>query len=356
MNVKKALFFFSLAMLATAPVGACRFTIREIGYTSLRLQTYIVQLEVDTVARKDLFGDFVRVAKEMAGTTNIRYRIFQRSGMKNGVVSLLDGRGIPIARETLSVAGETEAFYNRVLFSPLQRTLEQQIGNVFAFLVCFCEQGDRETDQKVENALEQFGKLAPTLDKSVSEQIMKIIIPASRREKERVVMRAAGLDPSTPLPCVMILYGRGRLVDAPMKGKEITTERILNQLVMLGTDCECGIDLSPLLERAIPLRWNERTGQRVADMLGFDADNPLILSEMSKILSKEPVTTADEALTFAPRTIDLDRALGKTRRREETPAMTPPPSKALKNTLLYTGLFLGILVVTAMGLFYFRKK
>ena len=354
--MKKTVFFFLLMGMVAGPLQACRFTIREIGYTPLQLQTYIMQLEVDTVARKDLFEDFVRVAEDMSGTTNIRYRIAQKSGLKNGVISLLNTRGITIARKTVSVAGETDAFYERMLFSPLQRTLEQQIGNVFAFVVCFYERNDRETDQKVEDALEQFRKLAPTLDKSVSEQIMKILVPASRRKEEEVVMRAAGLDPASPESYVMILYGRGRLVGAPLKGKEITTDHILNQLVMLGTDCECGIDLSPLLIRSIPLQWTERMGQKVADMLGFDAGNPMILSEMSKILSKEPTTTVDEALTFAPRTVDLDKALGKTKQRQETPATVSGPSKTLKNTLLYTGLFLGIILITGLGIFFFRKK
>ncbi len=354
--MKRTVVFLLVLWIFAGPLHACRFTIREIGYTPLQLQTYVMELEVDTVKRKDLFNNFVRVAKDKAGTTNIRYRIYQRPGLKNGILSLKNTQGLTIASEKISLPGETGFFYEKMLFSPLQRTLEQQTGNVFAFVVCFYETDNRVTDRKVEDALEQFRKLAPTLDKSVSEEIMKIIVPASRRTEEEVVMRAAGIDPAEKEPVVMILYGRGRLVAAPLTGKEITVDHLLNQLVMLGTDCECGIDLSPLLKRAIPLQWTKEMGQRVADMLGFDVGNPMILTEMGKILSKEPTTTVDEALTFAPRTVDLDKALGRTKRKVATTIPPASPSKTLKNTLLYAGGFLLILLLTGLGIFFLRKR
>ncbi len=338
------------------PVFACRFTIREIGYTPLQLQNYIMQFDVDTVARKELLREFLRVAKDYSETTNIRYRITQLKDSGNARISLQNTRGITLAGREINSPGEIETFYEKVLFSPLQRTLEQQIGNVFAFLVCFYDPGDMQVDKHVEDALEQFRKLAPTLDKSVSEEIMKIVVPPADREKERIVLRAAGIDPAATIPVVMILYGRGRLTDAPLKGREITKENILNQLVMLGTDCECGIDLSPLLMRAIPLQWTGRMGQATADMLGVDVGNPMVLTEMSKILSKEPTTTVDEALTFAPKSIDLDKALGKYKKNKKVSDSKGSSSLALHRTLWITGAFFLLLLLTGTVLFFSKRR
>ncbi len=341
--------------MLTTPVFACRFTIREIGYTPLQLQTYIMQFDVDTVTRKDLFNEFLLVAEDHSATTNIRYRITQKEGSHKAQIALKNTKGITLAKTTLTSPGEIEAFYREVLFSPLQRTLDRQIGNVFAFLVCFYAPGDKETDSRVEKALEQFRKLAPTLDKSVSEEIMKIVFPAADRKKERIILRAAGLDPAEQTPVVMILYGRGRLTDKPLKGEEITKDNILNQLVMLGTDCECGIDLSPLLARAIPLQWTDRMGQATTNMLGIDVGNPMVLSEMTKILAKEPTTTVDEALTFAPRTIDLDKALG-TYKRNNLASGEKGSSGTLRTTLRITGAFFLFLLLTGMILFFVKKR
>jgi hypothetical protein len=212
-----------------------------------------------------------------------------------------------------------------------------------------------QVDKPVEEALGQFRKLAPTLDKSVSEEIMKIVIPPSGRKKERIILRAAGIDPAERVPVVMILYGRGRLTGAPLKGKEITKENLLNQLVMLGTDCECGIDLSPLLARAIPLQWTARMGQATTNMLGIDVGNPMVLSEMTKILAKEPTTTVDEALTFAPKTIDLDKALGKYKKNKNTTSSETEGSVALKKTMLITGLFFLMLITGGVVIYFLRK-
>jgi len=354
MKTRKIITLLFLATLFIPPSFACRFTIREIGYTPLQLQTYIMQLEVDTVARKDLFREFLVVADDHSATANIRYRITHKEGRREAVIALRNTRGITLASTTLTSPGEIESFYRKVLFSPLQRTLERQIGNVFAFLVCFCDPDDREVDSRVEKALEQFRKLAPTLDKSVREEIMKIVVPAAGRKNEEILLRAAGADPRGKDPVVMVLYGRGRLAGAPLEGEEITKDNILNQLVMLGTDCECGIDLSPLLKRAIPLQWTKKMGQATADMLGIDVGNPMVLTEMSKILSKEPTTTVDEALTFAPRTIDLDKALGKN--KSKTVPEEDHPSKALNRTLWITGTFFLLLLLAGTILLFVKKR
>lgn len=345
-----------LNVILANPLLACRFTIREIGYTPLQLQTYIMQLDVDTVNKRGLFNDFIQRAGAYEGTTNIRYRVTHRAGDNKAVMMLKNTKGIIIAKKDISSPGQIAAFYREILFSPLQRTIRQQTGNVFAFLVCFCDPEDKETDVVVQRALEQFRKLAPSLDKAVSEEIMKIVVPAAGREEERIILRSAGVDPAMREPVVVILYGRGRLVEEPLTGDDITKDKILTQLVMLGTDCECGIDLSPMLQRAIPLQWTDKMSQKVADMLGFDAGNPMTLTEMSKILAKEPATTVDEALSFAPRTVDLDKALGNAKNKNNTPPQEILPSRTWKNTLLITGSFLLILVTAGTVIFFIRKR
>jgi hypothetical protein len=70
-----------------------------------------------------------------------------------------------------------------------------------------------------------------------------------------------------------------------LTGDDITTRKILNLLSIVGADCECGLDNSWKLGTMIPLRWDYAMQKRVAGLLGFDVENPMIKSEMSRILS-----------------------------------------------------------------------
>ncbi len=336
---------------------ACRFTIREIGYSPLNLETYVLQMETDTTLHNAVVNDFIKIAEGYAVNANIRYRIVQKPGQSVVWLDLLNNRGISIMRKKAGNRRGIEALYHEILFSPLQQTLSGQIGNVFAFMLCFYDRNEKQVNRQVDEAIRQFRKVSPTLDKMVKEEIMKIIVPGKERPSEEVILRSMGINPVSPDPVVMIIYGRGHLVDKPLTGDEITKDRLLRQLVMLGTDCECGIDLSPLLKRAIPLAWNDDMRQKVADMLGFDVDNPMITTEMSKILSKEPEEAANAALSIAPQTINLDQQLGKQKspgnnNTEET--QVTGMRKTFHYTLIITGLF--ILLALGTGLFILLRK
>jgi hypothetical protein len=189
-------------------------------------------------------------------------------------------------------------------------TISRQIGDAFAFVVGFFNDEDKSINENIEKALAQFEKLSSGLDKKVTEHIMQITIDKKKIKKEETILRSMGLDPDKNEPVVVILYGRGRLAGEPMVGNQITSEHLLRQLVALGTDCECGIDLSPLLKRAIPFYWNKEMRQDVADMLSFDVDNPSVMIEMGQILSKEPLETGKGIVSIAPQIIDLDMKLG----------------------------------------------
>jgi hypothetical protein len=140
-----------------------------------------------------------------------------------------------------------------------------------------------------------------------------------------------------------------------LTGEKITTHNILNQLVTLGTDCECGIDLSPLLQRAIPFNWDDRMGQDVTDMLGIDVGNPMILTEMGRILSKEPLETGKSEFSFVPQTIDLDKELAKGKiQQDEEVTVAADSNPVSKTTIIVLGLF--VFVILVGGLFLFVKK
>ena len=73
-----------------------------------------------------------------------------------------------------------------------------------------------------------------------------------------------------------------------LKGENIKTDVIKNMLRFIGEDCECGLDRSWMVGTMVPLRWDSKLKASVLSQYGFDADNPMIISEMSQILSIAP--------------------------------------------------------------------
>ncbi len=348
----KKLFLTSTIFFIFLSSFACRFTIREIGYTRLNIETYLIRLEADTAKNSRLVGDFKNLAYAYSINANINYQISHTRG-KIPEIRCTNSRGDVIINKDVVTLSGIHTYFKELLNSPLQQMMYSQIGNTFAFVVVFNDDDEKITDV-VDSALEQFKKIAPNLDKKVDEHILKIVIPANRKDKEEFVLRSMGIEPGDEKPAVVVIYGRGRLTDTPLTGERITTHNLLNQLVTLGTDCECGIDLSPLLQRAIPFNWDTRMGQDVTDMLGIDVENPMILTEMGRILSKEPLETGKSEFSFVPQTIDLDKELAKGKRHQDEVVVSEEKSSALSVTVIILSIFM--VLVVAIGLFMFLKN
>jgi hypothetical protein len=351
----KSFILTFLLFLSGVSVYACRFTIREIGYTRLNIETYQVRLEADTVRYSELVKRFGSVAYAYSINSNVSYTILHKPGGKP-VMTCVNNEDNVIALDEDVTLNDVQAFFKKLLYSPLQKMMYNQIGNVFAFVIGFYEKDDHKTDLKIDKAFEQFEKLAPNLDKKVDENIMKIVIPRAKRSGVAELLRTLNIDTGADEPVVVVVYGRGRLTGEPLKGDKITTHNILNQLVTLGTDCECGIDLSPLLQRAMPFVWTDEMNSDVFKMLNIDVDNPIVLTEMSQILSKEPLETGKSEFSFVPQTIDLDAELNKNKARESTE--TASGSEEL-SPLNIAAVVIGVLLfmVIGIGLFmFFRRK
>ena len=95
------------------------------------------------------------------------------------------------------------------------------------------------------------------------------------------------------------------------------------------------------------------TRQQLADELDFDVDNPMILAEMSHILSKNPVSDLNSEITFAPETFDLDKIFAesdsKTQKKVEKPAQ-----KTLDPLILI--LIVSVIVIVSGLLLFYRRK
>ena len=337
-----------LAIIQTSE--ACRFTIREIGYSPLNLGYFVLELEIDTVKNRKLANEFTNLAYAWSIDANVKYKVTHQPDSKT-VLKCVDNEGELIVQQSIDSAAAVKGFINALLYSHLQQTMGEQMGQAFAFVVCFFENKEKEYRHEVDKALAQFRQVAPNLDKEISEEIVQIELTAAERKREALLLKSMGLRIDETKPMVVVLYGRGRLVGRPLIGQQITTQKLFRQLVILGTDCECGIDLSPLLKKAIPFSWDEKVRQDVSDMLGFDVDNPMIQSEMAQILSKATLNERDGDLSFAPQMLEINGDFGPLKKSSK---------EAVKESsgYLYPLLIIGLIacVIIGIGLFIVMRK
>jgi len=282
------------------PATGCRYTIREIGYSELILGQYKLAMEVDTAVYTDQVKQFVNLAYVFAMDANIEYEIKYQE-QKSPVIIYQNYDGLEIDRQEVMSLSEIKTALENFMNSPLRCFIGDKVGESFAFIVCFSAKKDQSHVKSiVDEALVQFSRISDHLDKEVREVLVPIFINEEGIKKEVLLLKSLGVDANSHDPVCLVVYGRGRLAGPPMIGEVLTTKEMLKQLVTIGTDCECGIDLNPILKTTIPFIWNEQRRQTVAVMLGFDVDHPMVLSEMAMILSKTNSNKINTSANISP--------------------------------------------------------
>ena len=147
-------------------------------------------------------------------------------------------------------------------------------------------------ERTIKQAVERTEQIMTSLPKPVNKPPRVIRIKADDRESEDILLWSLGWEGNeSKKPAVAIMYGRGRRMGPMLEGDFIREEVITNMLRFVGEDCECGLDRTWMLGTMIPLRWDSDLKSNVLSEYGFDADNPLVVSEMIQILSVAPART-----------------------------------------------------------------
>jgi hypothetical protein len=108
-------------------------------------------------------------------------------------------------------------------------------------------------------------------------------------QSEKILLWSVGIDSLvSEAPTAAIFYGRGRRIGPTLNGEDVNRTNVLNLLALIGADCECGLDRSFFLGKTFPLRWGKKWQSILVKKLGFDIESPIVLSEMSQILSLAP--------------------------------------------------------------------
>ena len=288
---------------------ACRFTVREIGFADFGKDQYYFVLFKDARVTDDMVRTFKSTAGAAMLDANVNIRVID---VENDTSSLIKYYNkyqgdekpnimliSPEKRAKAFFIDKTENFslalwdiIEDVLVSPARKELDDHIIRSYC-VIFFVEGTDKKENEKawavLDKGIEEIKQIMGGLPHPVNTPPYVVTIKADETKREDVMLWALDWEKKDAAhPAIAMMYGRARRMGPMLKGDRIRQDIIENMLRFIGEDCECGLDRSWMLGTMLPMRWDNDLRKAVLKTHGFDADNPMVISEMSQILSVAP--------------------------------------------------------------------
>lgn len=359
---KKQLFFGILFIFYVSSAEACRYTIREIGFSTLSKVTYVIY----------------KIDQNSSQFTQQQVHAFSESNIKTYGFNLSEHSSHPIVKYVqennlslpayvlmdpddrmirLSTNGAFNSLTDEILNSPIQKQLMAELPTIYATVLLIegsiLYENQMAKEQIIKNC-EQLVNVMPNMPKQVEKGPNFKVISSENFDAEKVLLWSLGIDKIPEHPIVFVLYGKGRIMGESIGFQGIKGGDVFKHLSIIGADCECGLDRKWMLGYQVPLNWPNTLRQGLSDRLGFDVDNPMVLAEMSRILAIENKSPKNpDGVSFEPIVIDLDEEFDDIPTIEHK-NITKEDGIDSGEMMLYT--FLILFGVLGIGAFLILKK
>lgn len=282
---------------------ACRFNIREIGFAEIAPNPYILYYFHEGQDQKA--DEFQRVAGKAFQYSNVKTKAVSVLNNEDPVLNYLksDGqRKFPVA-VLLSPDGTTREFpipggqpeikslLRNIVGSSFRSNIKSMLVHKYAVVLLLSGVDDQENQLATDYAkkdITELESIMPRMPKLIDEGPELVVLSRTEMEQEQILLWSLGIDASeVKQPMAVIIYGRGRIMGDVIPFKDIQTNSIFKLLNIIGADCECGLDRKWMLGKLIPMTWDPHLRTELFGLLKFDVENPMILAEMSQIISIE---------------------------------------------------------------------
>ncbi|MBE9510524.1 MAG: hypothetical protein IMY71_06580 [Bacteroidetes bacterium] len=287
---------------------ACKYTIREIGFTDIGAEPYLLYFFAQSNTSEEIISTFRKVAYPVLMETNVKAEIINVDEQKEhpalkflhhwnagsfpvAILVSSEGRSIvvPFPKTRKSTKESVWSMTESVVNSRIRGEIIKNI--VRSYSIVLLIEGEDVSENKIarnkaEQAINEISGFVGSMPKPTDIIPKIIIIPNESISNENILLWSLGFDRAINNgPEIAVLYGRGRLMGPVLKNEQITKTNIFNLLSIVYADCECGLDRRWKLGTMIPFRWETKIQGELVKQLGFDVENPMIKSEMSQILS-----------------------------------------------------------------------
>lgn len=290
---------------------ACRYTIREIGFSTLSKVNYVIyKVDENTIG-------FSKQQELNFSKSNIKpYTLnFKHADKTSPIIAYVKKHNLSFPAYILvdkngRMLTVSEHLKSNILSSPVQQHLLETLPLSYASVILI--EGTNKEENKIAynnivKACERITNVIPNMPKQVDVGPNVITISNNQFNKEKVLLWSLGINNMPEHPSAFIVYGKGRIMGEQISYDAIEKGNVYKLLSIIGADCECGLDRKWMLGYQIPLNWPEETRQKLSDALGFDVDNPMVLTEMSRILAIENRVPVDpDGITYEPIVVNLD--------------------------------------------------
>lgn len=310
--VKILIISFITSLLYISNSAACRYTVREIGFSDIGSEPYLIYVFTNSKTPEDTYATIEKLSFALLYDANIQLRIINIDEETEPVVTgYLEKYRFQTFPAVLFVTPQGNSMvctldypgrsFDESAYLMLESIASSEIRNslIDKLLHSYCvvlvmdgknAQGNMRALQEAREAVREISGSLNQLPKVVSSPPGILVVPHDKIKDEKILLLSLGLTEKEIMePSVAVIYGRGRVMGPVLGGDQITDRRIFNLLTVVGADCECGLDNAWLLGRMMPLRWEASVQAEVVQLLDFDVENPLVKAEMSQILSIKPM-------------------------------------------------------------------
>jgi len=330
----------ALLLLATVfrpfSASACRYSIRDTGFVDLDTESYSLEL-----AHPPAFAAMAKLYTQAAAGLFLEANVgFATKESSTPWLRLSDNAGHPLdlaAGQPLPTdATGIGRLLESAVASPRRDDIHRESLRAYAVVV-LVEGTDAADNERVRAAIATasaaIARQMPSMPKPVEVPPQLVAIPVTEQGTEAVLLWGLGFEPRlSPEARVAIVFGRGRRLGEPLEGALITRTVLQERLAMIGQDCECDLDRAWLKGPVLPGRWDRELQQLAAKTLGFDPENPMVRTEVSRIVlrgegdkarSKKPSTAL--ALGYVEESVD---AAGDNTEPKPLPTSAPATASA----------------------------
>lgn len=316
-KVKTAGVLFLIVILCSGYVFGCIYNVRDIGFADLEPHPYRLFCFVQDSTPESQIAALEQISYTAFLDTNIKVEIINVDQEKNHPASehlifreiesfpaavLLSPNGkslvLPISAPPEAFEKTVRSSFHRVISSPIRKKISDRIIKAYCVVLLIKGKNEAENTKVYEIVSRAGGKIAKImgqLPKRIEEPPHILVMNQELIPEESLLLWSLGLEEiQINTPRVAVIYGRGRRIGPLLAGEAITGDRLYRILSVIGLSCDCGLDKRWMTGLLLPLRWNEKMQSEVVKSLGFDAENPMVKTEMSSILSLDLFKHAED--------------------------------------------------------------
>jgi hypothetical protein len=375
-SYKKMLLTIAVLCFGLNSARACKYNVRETGFVDLEMRQYAFYIFVDHSVSQQSQSDLQNISDDILQDSNIDIElvdvekhadhpgifVWEKEGaLPQCVLVSPDGQILPV------LIDDFRSELKSLIDSAKRREIVKKAIKHYA-VVLLIEGRNANKNQHAlgtaKSAIKHISSKMDMLPKPIKHPPVMASIKQNLFVDEKVLLWSLGLDAAEiDEPHLAVIYGKARWIGPLISGDQLTKSNMVNLMLIIGADCECGLDKTWLQGTMLPLKWDASLQKQTANNLGFDAESPYVRMEMMAIMRNSMMYSSSSmpAHGFADSSISRDtfeeaKPFSNSDSQTELNEKVKSTSPFLSRSILLIALFLGLVVVSGGIIWAYKRR